>query len=115
MHLHDIKNNYLNFIASPDGIGMRPIEGILSTNTQKKFLSRLKKNGGEFSYRKVQGVKKKVYEANITLFNAFKCSDFDKSGIFGFERYMAAHTIMISFDGIPVSYTHLTLPTKRIV
>ena len=83
---------------------MRPIEGIISTNTQKKFLSRLKKNGGEFSYRKVQGAKKKVYEANITLFNAFKYSDFDKSGIFGFERYMAAHTIMISFDGIPAIY-----------
>ena len=99
-----LNNNYLNFIASHDGIGMRPIEGILSANTQKKFLSRLKKNGGEFSYRKVQGVKKKVYEANITLFNAFKCSDFDKSGIFGFERYMAAHTIMISFDGIPAIY-----------
>ena len=99
-----LNNNYLNFIASHDGIGMRPIEGILSTNTQKKFLSRLKKNGGEFSYRKVQGVKKKVYEANITLFNAFKYSDFDKSGIFGFERYMAAHTIMISFDGIPAIY-----------
>ena len=99
-----LNNNYLNFIASHDGIGMRPIEGILSTNTQRKFLIRLKKNGGEFSYRKVQGVKKKVYEANITLFNAFKCSDFDKSGIFGFERYMAAHTIMISFDGIPAIY-----------
>ena len=99
-----LNNNYLNFIASHDGIGMRPIEGILSTNTQKKFLSRLKKNGGEFSYRKVQGVRKKVYEANITLFNAFKYSDFDKSGIFGFERYMAAHTIMISFDGIPAIY-----------
>ena len=99
-----LNNNYLNFIASHDGIGMRPIEGILSTNTQKKFLIRLKKNGGEFSYRKVQGVKKKVYEANITLFNAFKYSDFDKSGIFGFERYMAAHTIMISFDGIPAIY-----------
>ena len=99
-----LNNNYLNFIASHDGIGMRPIEGILSTNTQIKFLSRLKKNGGEFSYRKVQGVKKKVYEANITLFNAFKCSDFDKSGIFSFERYMAAHTIMISFDGIPAIY-----------
>ena len=99
-----LNNNYLNFIASHDGIGMRPIEGILGTNTQKKFLIRLKKNGAEFSYRKVQGVKKKVYEANITLFNAFKCSDFDKSGIFGFERYMAAHTIMISFDGIPAIY-----------
>ena len=61
-----LNNNYLNFIASHDGIGMRPIEGILSTNTQRKFLIRLKKNGGEFSYRKVQGVKKK-YTKQISL------------------------------------------------
>ena len=99
-----LNNNYLNFIASHDGIGMRPIEGIINENTRKKFLNRLKKNGGEFSYRKVQGVKKKVYEANITLFNAFRYSDFDKSGLFGFERYMAAHTIMVSFDGVPAIY-----------
>ena len=41
---------------------------------------RLKKNGGQLSYRKVRGTSKKVYEANITLFNAFQKTDYDKKG-----------------------------------
>ena len=97
-------NNYLNFIASHDGIGMRPIEGILDNNTKKKFFQRLKKNGGEFSFRKILGKGKNVYEANITLFNAFKKSNIDKNGKFGFERYFAAHSIMMSFEGVPAIY-----------
>ena len=97
-------NNYLNFIASHDGIGMRPLEGILDKSKQKKFLKLLKKNGAEFSFRKIQGKGKKVYEANITLFNAFKKTDYDNEGKFAFERYMSAHCIMMGFEGIPAIY-----------
>ena len=54
-------NCYLNFIASHDGIGMRPTEGIFSNKVLKNFLNRLKKNGSKFSYRKIQNKSKKVY------------------------------------------------------
>ncbi len=97
-------NNYLNFIASHDGIGMRPVEGILDTKTTKNFLKRLKKNGSKFSYRKIQNKSKKIYEANITVFNALQKSDSDLTGKFFLERYLSAHSIMISFDGIPALY-----------
>ena len=97
-------NSYLNFIASHDGIGMRPTEGILNKESLKNFLNRLKKNGSKFSYRKVQNKSKKVYEANITVFDALKKSDFDPGGKFCLERYVAAHAIMISFEGIPAIY-----------
>ena len=33
-------NSYLNFIASHDGIGIRPTEGILNNNTLKKYGSK---------------------------------------------------------------------------
>jgi len=102
--LTKLGNNYLNFIASHDGIGMRPIEGILNFKTTKNFLKRLKKNGSKFSYRKIRNKSKKVYEANITVFNALQKSDFDKTGKFFLERYLSAHSIMISFDGIPALY-----------
>ena len=97
-------NSYLNFIASHDGIGMRPTEGILSKRSLNSFLKRLKKNGSKFSYRKVQNKSKKVYEANITVFDALKKTDFDPNGKFFLERYIAAHAIMISFEGIPAVY-----------
>ena len=98
------QNSYLNFIASHDGIGMRPTEGILNERSLNNFLKRLKKNGSKFSYRKVQNKSKKVYEANITVFDALKKSDADPDGKFFLERYIAAHAIMISFEGIPAVY-----------
>ena len=99
-----VSNSYLNFIASHDGIGMRPTEGILNKKSLNNFLKRLKKNGSKFSYRKVQNKSRKVYEANITVFDALKKSDTDPDGRFNLERYVAAHAIMISFEGIPAIY-----------
>jgi len=98
------QNSYLNFIASHDGIGMRPTEGILNQRSLNNFLKRLKKNGSKFSYRKIQNKSKKVYEANITVFDALKKSDTDPNGKFFLERYIAAHAIMISFEGVPAIY-----------
>ncbi len=98
------QNSYLNFIASHDGIGMRPTEGILNKSSLNNFLKRLKKNGSKFSYRKVQNKSRRVYEANITVFDALKKSDTDPNGKFYLERYIAVHAIMISFEGIPAVY-----------
>ena len=109
-----IGNNYLNFIASHDGIGMRPAEGYLDKECLSKFFKRLKKNGGQFSYRKIQGSsKKKVYEANITLFNALQKTDYDKKGKYFLERYISAHAIMIAFEGIPAIYFNSIFGTSN--
>lgn len=97
-------NSYLNFIGSHDGIGIRPTEGIFNKKTLKNFIKRLKKNGSKFSFRKVQNKSKKVYEANITVFDALKKSDYDLKGKFFLERYISAHSIIISFEGIPALY-----------
>jgi sucrose phosphorylase len=106
-------NNYLNFIASHDGIGMRPAEGILSKNSIKNLLKRLKKNGSKFSFRKIQNKTKKVYEANITVFNALQKSDNDPKGKYFFGRYISAHAIMISFEGIPAIYFNSLFGTSN--
>ena len=106
-------NNYLNFIASHDGIGMRPAEGILNKKTIKNLLNRLKKNGSKFSYRKIKNKSKNVYEANITVFNALKKSDADKEGKFYFDRYISAHAIMISFEGVPAIYFNSLFGTSN--
>ena len=108
-----IGNSYLNFIASHDGIGMRPAEGYLSKEKLSELFKRLKKNGGQLSYRKVQGSSKKVYEANITLFNAFQKTDYDKKGRFFLERYISAHAIMIAFEGVPAIYFNSLFGTSN--
>ncbi len=108
-----IGNSYLNFIASHDGIGMRPVEGYLNKKNLSKFFKRIKKNGGQLSFRKVQNSSKKVYEANITLFDAFQKTDYDKRGKYFLERYISAHAIMIAFEGIPAIYFNSIFGTSN--
>ena len=40
-------------------------------------------------------------------------SDYDKNGKFFFERYVAAHSIMISFEGIPAIYFNSLFGTSN--
>ena len=75
--------------------------------------TRLVTNGSKFSYRKVRNKSKKVYEANITVFNALYKSNFDKLGKFFFERYVSAHAIMISFEGVPAIYFNSLFGTSN--
>ena len=107
-----VGNCYLNFIASHDGIGIRPTEGILSDKVLKDFLNRLKKNGSKFSYRKIKNKSKKVYEANITVFDALKKTNYD-DGEFAFERYVSAHSIMIALEGVPAIYFNSMFGTSN--
>ena len=107
-----INNAYLNFIASHDGIGMRPAEGILDNIILDKLFKRVKKNGGKFSFRKVK-TKNKVYEVNITLFDALKRTNFDKDGIFAVERYIAAHSILLALEGVPAIYFNSLFGTSN--
>ncbi len=106
-------NNYLNFIASHDGIGIRPTEGILNKKSLSRFIKRLKKNGSKFSFRKVQNKSKKIYEANITIFNALKKTNYDQEGLYFLERYISAHAIMIAFEGIPAIYFNSLFGTSN--
>ena len=105
------KNSYLNFLSTHDGIGMRPIEGILPQNEIVKYLIFFKKQGGLFSYRSDKG-EKSVYEVNITLLEAFKESYSGKDKLI-FERFILAHIILFSMEGIPAIYIQNFLGSRN--
>ena len=106
-------NAYLNFIASHDGIGMRPAEGVLSDQEINSMLRRLKKNGSEFSMRKLKATEDKVYEANISLFSALQNTDSDNSGFFALDRFIASHCIVLAIEGVPAFYFNSFFATKN--
>ena len=108
-----IGNAYLNFIASHDGIWMRPAEGVLTDKEIKKMLQRLKKNGSQFSMRKLSNGEEKVYEANISLFDALKFTDNDEKGKFDLKRFIAAHCIILAIEGVPAFYFNSLFATKN--
>jgi len=51
-------NTYFNFIASHDGIGIRPAEGLISEKNIKAILKKMKNLGGQISYRKINNKQK---------------------------------------------------------
>ena len=104
--------SYLNFIASHDGIGLRPAEGILTKKQTESLVRLMEKNGGQTSYRVVSDNESKPYEMNISLFDAMKAT-FKEKDEFVFQRFICIHTIMLSLEGVPAFYIHSMFGTKN--
>lgn len=104
-------NTYFNFIASHDGIGMRPAEGLIAEKNIKAILKKMKSLGGQISYRKINN-KQKPYEINIALFDALK-ETIHESDNYQIQRFICAHIIMFSLEGIPAIYVHSFLGTEN--
>ena len=103
---------YFNFIASHDGIGMRPVEGILEDGEVDNMVEIVKRFGGEVSYRTMTDGSHRPYELNISLIDAMK-GTFQGEDQFQLERFICAHAIMLSLEGVPAFYIHSLLGTHN--
>ncbi|MDD7984485.1 alpha-amylase family glycosyl hydrolase [Lentisphaera marina] len=107
---------YLNFIASHDGIGVRPAEGLLNDTELSNMLSTLSNFGGHISMRQTPDGQNKPYEVNISLFDALKSTvkaNSSESDQWHLDRFICAHTIMLALEGIPAIYIHSLLGTQN--
>ncbi|MFC5050918.1 alpha-amylase family glycosyl hydrolase [Rubritalea spongiae] len=105
--------SYFNFIASHDGIGLRPAEGLLSDDELKGLTDTLCSFGGEISMRKMPDGQLKPYEANISLFSALAGKIGGSRDQWQVERFLCAHTIMLALEGVPAFYIHSLLGTEN--
>jgi len=103
---------YFNFIASHDGIGLRPAEGLLGDAELDTFIDTMEQFGGLVSWRADAGGRRKAYEINITLWDALQGTTSGPDRL-GLERYVAAHALMLSLEGIPAFYIHSLLGTRN--
>ena len=92
---------YFNFIASHDGIGLRPIEGHLSDEETQGFIDTMQAFGGMVSWRALGGGQKKPYEVNIALYDALKGTIENGADDMAEKRFICAHAIMLALEGIP--------------
>ncbi len=103
---------YFNFIASHDGIGLRPAEGLLSDGELEALVETMRNFGGHVSYRALEDGQNKPYEINISLFDALQGTTSGADG-WGQERFVCAHAIMLGLEGIPGIYIHSLLGTRN--
>ncbi|WP_075187601.1 alpha-amylase family glycosyl hydrolase [Teredinibacter haidensis] len=103
---------YLNFIASHDGVGLRPVEGLLSETEIDEMVNTMQGFGARVSWRATEGGRSKPYEINVTLFDALEgtVKGPDKWQV---ERFICAHAIMLSLEGVPAIYIHSLLATNN--
>ncbi len=101
---------YLNFLASHDGIGLRPAEGILPEQEVASLVDAMHEYGGYVSMRTNQFGKESPYEINIALIDAFKGTH-KGADDYQAQRFICAHTIMLALQGIPALYMHSLLAT----
>lgn len=103
---------YFNFIASHDGIGLRPAEGLLSDEELQTLIDTMRRFGGRVSYRALESDRNKPYEINIALFDALQ-GTVDGPDDWAVERFVCAHAIMLGLEGIPGIYIHSLLATRN--
>ena len=94
---------YFNFTASHDGIGVRPLEGLLPETEFAALLERMTQKGGHIAYRANPDGTQTPYEINISYFDALGFPGRRDSELC-LARFLCSQTLMLSLQGIPGIY-----------
>ena len=108
-----IGTSYLNFIASHDGIGLRPVETFLTKIEVERFTQLMENNGGKITYRSTNTDVDEPYEINISLFDAMK-ETFSKEKNFFIERYIYTYNYDVARRSSGFLYSQLIWYRERL-
>lgn len=98
---------YFNFLASHDGIGVRPVDGILNQQEKDCLFKAVLEHGGRISYKQNPDGSNSPYELNINYLDAVAS---DKTGAeMKAACFLASQAIMLSLQGVPGIYYHSLL------
>jgi glycosidase len=97
---------FFNFLASHDGIGVRPAEGILDPAEVQELVERTLAHGGHVSYKTNSDGTQSAYELNISYFDAISDPNAPESIELQARRFLASQAIMLSLAGVPGIYVH---------
>ena len=105
-------NTFFNFTASHDGIGVRPLEGILPQAEIGNLIDVVKKNGGRVSYKRNPDGSDSPYELNITYVDALFAREVTKKSLHA-QKFLASQSIQYALPGVPASYIHSVLGSRN--
>lgn len=105
---------FLNFTASHDGIGVRPIEGILPKREVDDLITGMHRLGGFVSMKSNPDGTESPYEINIALFSAFRETHMSNGpDQWQVDRFICSQNIMMTLQGIPAFYVHSLVATPN--
>lgn len=107
------KTTYFNFLASHDGIGVRPTEGILTNDDRLMMCKQVERKGGRVNYKDNGDGTQSPYELNINYLSAL--TEPDDNSTKKSDKFLAAQSILLSFIGVPAIYYHSLLGSENDV
>ena len=111
LNLESANTTFFNFTASHDGIGVRPLEGILDPRELDELIEIVKANGGQVSYKQNPDGSESPYELNITYVDAI-LGDTSSTRA---EKFLASQSIQYALPGVPATYIHSLLGSRNWV
>jgi sucrose phosphorylase len=103
---------FLNFTASHDGVGLRPLEGLVPKPEVDALLDAMRARGGYISTRSNSDGSVSPYELNISYFDAYRNPDRDANR-WHIPAFMVSQVVALSFRGIPAVYLHCLVATPN--
>ena len=103
---------WFNFTASHDGIGVRPLEGLVSRAEIDGLVDNMINFGALISNRRRSDGTEEPYEINITYFDAMKGIG-NKPDNFQVDRFLCSQLIMMSLKGVPAFDIHSMFATPN--
>ncbi|MFA7185336.1 MAG: alpha-amylase family glycosyl hydrolase [Victivallales bacterium] len=95
---------FLNFLASHDGIGIRPLSG-LAPDSELSFLSgECLRKGGKVGFRNNPDGSQSPYELNINYYSLLR--EPGETPELSVRKFILSQAIMLSMPGVPGIYFH---------
>ena len=112
LELASATNTFFNFTASHDGIGVRPLEGILPAEEVNCLIDIVEQNGGEVSLKQNPDGSESPYELNITYIDAMLRNG-PQPDLLHPQRFIASQSIQLVLPGVPAIYIHSLLGSRN--
>lgn len=101
---------YLNFLASHDGVGLRPLEGVVDDAGVEQLVAAAQRRGGRVNRRRRADGASAPYELNATWYDLIRGPT---SGDDALARHVASHAVMLAIVGVPAIYLHALFASKN--
>jgi len=101
---------FLNFTASHDGIGVRPLQGLVEKKELDWLIDQVRSRDGRVSMRSMPDGSESPYELNISYREALRI---EADVPLSIRRFLSSQALMLSMPGIPAVYIHSLLGTPN--
>lgn len=113
LHTPSPATAFFNFLASHDGIGVRPAEGWLTAGEIQWLAQKALNHGGRVSTYALPDGDQAPYELNLTWYDAL--NDPAHPSPHDIPRFLASQVVMLSLAGVPGVYVHSLFGSRNCV